>query len=149
LCPGPWRSTSGRTASTLAPREGARRRLPRAGAWRRETAIRPYDLARKARKILNEKKGANIRLLDVRKRSEVTDYYLVVSGNSPPHLKAMFSEVQRVLKDEGVHCYRRSGDPDCGWLVLDYVDVIIHMFLPDAREYYAIEELWAHSPPAE
>jgi ribosome-associated protein len=71
---------------------------------------------------------------------------MVVSGSSPPHLKAMFSEVQRLLKDESVHVYRKSGGAECGWLVVDYVDLIIHIMSNEARAYYAIEELWAEAP---
>lgn len=78
----------------------------------------------------------------MRKLSTVTDYYVVVSGMSPPHLKALYGDVQHQLKQVGIQCYRRSGVPDAGWMVLDYVDVIIHIFLPEAREFYAIESLW-------
>lgn len=78
--------------------------------------------------------------------SSVTDYYLIASGSSPPHLKAMFGEIQRELKKENVYCYRKSGDPECGWMVIDYIDVVIHIFSAEARQYYAIEELWVQSP---
>jgi ribosome-associated protein len=103
-------------------------------------------LAETARKALEAKKGKNVSLLDVRGLSEVTDYYLVVSGSNPPHLKAMYNEVRHTLKTAGARCYRRAGAPDSGWLVLDYVDVVIHIFLDRAREYYAVEELWAGAP---
>lgn len=77
----------------------------------------------------------------------MTDYYIVVTGGSPPHLKALFDEVQQVLKHEdGIHCYRRSGNAESGWLVLDYVDVVIHIFSRENREYYAIEDLWRGAP---
>jgi ribosome-associated protein len=103
-------------------------------------------LAKRIRRILDDKKGENILLLDVRRLSEVTDYYVVVSGTSTPHLKAMFDEVLQILKEEGSPCYRRTGDPASGWLVLDYVDVIIHMLTEEKRQYYAIEELWERAP---
>jgi ribosome-associated protein len=108
--------------------------------------ITPLELARRARKILDEKKGEDIVLLDVRKWSGITDYYLIVSGTSSPHVRAMFDEVLHVLKEEGMACYRRSGDPESGWLVLDYVDVIIHILTAQKRDYYALEELWAKAP---
>jgi ribosome-associated protein len=108
--------------------------------------IKPLELARKARRILEEKKGEDIVLLDVRKLSGITDYYLIVSGASSPHLRAMFDEVLDLLKEEGMPCYRRSGEAESGWLVLDYVDVIIHILATEKREYYAIEELWAKAP---
>ena len=104
------------------------------------------ELAKRARNILEEKKGEDIVVLDVRKLSGITDYYLMVSGTSSPHLRAMFDEVLHVLKGEGIACYRRSGELESGWLVLDYVDVIIHILTAEKRDYYAIEELWAKAP---
>lgn len=58
----------------------------------------------------------------------------------------MFRAVQDDLKTRGVACYRKSGDPDAGWLVLDYVDFVIHIFLHETRDYYAIERLWEDAP---
>ena len=105
-----------------------------------------FDTALRARTALQDKKGLDILLLDVRGLSAVTDYMLLVTGSSAPHLKALFDDVQHVLKTGGVSCYRRAGKPEGGWLVLDYVDVIIHILSPDARAYYAIEELWPDAP---
>ena len=85
----------------------------------------------------------------MRRVSGVTDYTVVVSGTSRPHLKALFSEVQHSLKQLGVPTYRRSGTPECGWVVLDYVDVVIHIFLDEMRQYYAVEELWGKAPRLE
>jgi ribosome-associated protein len=95
-----------------------------------------------ARQAIEDKKAANIAVYNVSKISEITDYYLVASGMSPPHLKALASEVQHVLKEKGLYCYRRAGDTDSGWMVLDYVDVVVHVFMPEMRQYYALEELW-------
>ncbi len=74
------------------------------------------------------------------------DYMLVVTGGSPPHIKALYDEVQKSLKQKGVQAFRRSGTPDSGWMVIDYVDVVIHIFLPETRDYYAIETLWEGEP---
>jgi len=107
------------------------------------------DLAETARRAFIEKKGEAIDLLDVKDLTGVTDYYLIASGSSAPHLKAMFNEVLHVLKNDGVRCYRKCGDPECGWLVIDYIDVVIHIFSVEARQYYAIEELWGEAPRVE
>lgn len=69
-----------------------------------------------------------------------------MSGSSAPHLKALGDAVQYSLKKEGVVCFRRSGNPESGWLVEDYFDVVIHIFSREARTYYAIEALWAEAP---
>ena len=87
-------------------------------------------------------------MIDVRGRSSVTDYYVIATGLSVPHLKAMFTDLQVELKGTGAHCHRRSGEAEGGWMVIDYVDVIIHLFLPEQRQYYALETLWAQDPPA-
>ena len=102
-------------------------------------------MAKQARTILEGKKGEDIQLLDVRRVSEIADYVLVVSGSSPPHLKALFNEVVQELKQCGAAAYRKAGAAECGWMVVDYVDVIIHIFSPAARQYYGVEELWARA----
>ena len=111
-----------------------------------EVVIKATDIATSAAEALDSKKGEDIAIYDVRGVSTVTDYYVVASGFSPPHLKAMFGGVQAELKKKDLRCYRRSGDPESGWMVLDYVDVIIHIFSAETRKYYQIEELWAEVP---
>ena len=98
--------------------------------------------------LLDEKKAESITVIDVRERSSVTDFYVIATGLSVPHLKAMFNDLQVDLKAAGAHCHRRSGEAEGGWVVLDYVDVIIHLFLPEQRQYYALESLWAIPPAA-
>ncbi len=82
-------------------------------------------------------------LLDVRKLSTVTDFFLMVTGNSAPHIKALADETAVSLKKSGMRCYRKSGTPESQWMVMDYVDVVVHIFSADTRAYYALEELWS------
>lgn len=96
--------------------------------------------------MLEDKKAQDTVVLDVREDSTITDFYVVTSGMSSPHVKALFGDIQHQLKQEGVQCYRRAGTPEAGWMVLDYVDVIIHIFVPETREFYAIESLWEQAP---
>lgn len=112
-------------------------------------AIKALEIAKLAAQVLDSKLGKDILVRDLREISEVTDYCVIVSGTSPPQLKALFNEVQHVLKDAGEPCYRKAGNPDCGWLLLDYIEVVIHIFLEETRSYYAIEELWAQAPQIE
>lgn len=104
------------------------------------------DIANVAREALDDRHGEEIVLLDVREHTAIMDYVLIVSGSSPPHLKALFGEVQNQLKQSGIAVYRRAGTPECGWMVLDYIDTVIHIFSPDARQYYALEKLWERAP---
>lgn len=103
------------------------------------------EIAKNAYKLLDDKKGENIVLLDVRGQSPITDYIMIVSGGSDPHIKALFDAVQRGLKKAGLHCHRKSGTTEGGWMILDYFDVIIHIFSEEARNYYAIEEIWSEA----
>jgi ribosome-associated protein len=82
----------------------------------------------------------------VTKVSELADYILVVSGTTPPHLKAIAGEIEHALKQEGVICPHKAGNPDSGWIVLDYLNVVIHIFHPRMRQYYSIEDLWGQAP---
>ncbi len=75
--------------------------------------------------------------------STVTDFTVVASGTSAPHLKALVAEVARQMKELGVSSYRTSGDPESGWVVLDFVQAVVHVFSAEARAYYAIERLWS------
>ncbi|TAN37435.1 MAG: ribosome silencing factor [Verrucomicrobia bacterium] len=108
--------------------------------------IESLALAQLARKALLDKKGVNPILLDVRELSSVTDYYLIATGNSAPHLKALGEEMNHVLGPLVGERKRRAGNPDSGWLVVDYLSVVVHLFLPHTREYYALEELWSDAP---
>jgi ribosome-associated protein len=107
------------------------------------------DIALRARSLLLDKKGRNVLVLDVRGASPITDYVVIASGATPPQLKAMANELKRGLKEVDVQLYRQSGQPDDGWVVMDYVDVVIHVFLDEVRTYYAIEDLWSDLPRVE
>ncbi len=86
-------------------------------------------------------------MIDVKDRSTVTDYYVIVSGLATPHLKALFEEVEITLKKkDNILCHRKSGDHESGWMVMDYFDVVVHVMSPEAREYYAIEKMWDQRP---
>ena len=107
----------------------------------KENAINSLELALEAAKALEERLGKDIRILDVRNVSNLTDYCVVASGTSAPHLKALTTEVQHTMKQQGVPA-RRSGLPESGWVVVDCLNAVIHIFAPEARAYYAIEDLW-------
>jgi len=99
-----------------------------------------------ARAVLLEKKGREPVVLDVRGLSDVTDYMLIVTGENVPHIKALCEEVERRLAAAGRRLYRRAGEEASGWVVLDYLEFMIHIFREDLRSYYALEELWGDAP---
>ncbi len=95
---------------------------------------------------LLEKKGVNPVALDVRGISGITDYFVIASGNSAPHLKALAMEARSRVDEAGHAKGRMEGDPESGWVVLDLGDAVVHLFLPDTRAYYALEDLWNDAP---
>ncbi len=99
--------------------------------------------ADKIAKALEDRKGEDVKVYDVRGRSSLADFFVVATGTAAPHLKALVAESQSAMKAEGVASYRTSGDPESGWIVVDYVDVVVHVFSPEARAYYALEKIWA------
>lgn len=92
---------------------------------------------------LEERKGVDVKIYDVRGKSSLTDFFVVATGSAAPHLKALAGESQYAMKNAGVSSFRTSGDPESGWIVVDYIDVVLHVFSPEARAYYALEKLWA------
>ena len=101
------------------------------------------ELANRIAAILDENKAENIAIYDVRGTSSVTDFNVAATGMSTPHLRALVSTLRATLKKEGVPGYRASGDHESGWVVLDYIDVIAHIFTGEAREYYDLDSFWA------
>ncbi|HEX3717832.1 MAG TPA: ribosome silencing factor [Verrucomicrobiae bacterium] len=100
-------------------------------------------LALLCRKLAENKKAEDIVILDVRKVSSVTDYFVIVSGTSEPHLRAIVNEISDKLRSEH-HLRPRAVDGDVRdpWQVLDFFDVIVHAMRKDVREKYDLESLW-------
>ena len=94
------------------------------------------------RKALEDKKAEGVAVYDVRGRSSITDTAVVASATSAPHLRALSVAVQRAVREACGDGARISGDAESAWIVLDYFDAMVHLFLPDARAYYDIEALW-------
>jgi len=94
-----------------------------------------------------EKKGRNIEVLDVRGVSGVADFFVVVSGDSELQVKAIVAAVRGNVRDEtGELPWHVEGTDHFNWVLLDYVDLVVHVFLPEQREYYGLERLWGDAP---
>ena len=94
-------------------------------------------------KALEESKAEDVKIYDVRGKSSLTDFFVVATGSAAPHLKALVANAQQAMREAGVKRNRMTGDPECGWIVADFIDVVVHVFSREARAYYAIEKLWA------
>ena len=85
-------------------------------------------------KALEDAKAIDVKIYDVRGKSGLTDFFVVATGAAAPHLKALAKVLPKA--------FRVSGDPESGWIVSDYIDVVVHIFSAEARAYYALEKLW-------
>jgi ribosome-associated protein len=104
-------------------------------------------LALLCRELAENKKGENIVVLDVHEVSSITDYFVLVSGTSEPHLRAISDEILNKLRDdEDLRPRAVDGSLQTAWLVLDYFDVIVHVMRADVRERYDLEGLWGDAP---
>ena len=105
-------------------------------------------LALLCRDYADNKKAENITVLDVRKLSSVTDFFVIVTGTSQPHLRAIFEEIHSRLRDEyDLRPVRSDGSTGNNWVVLDYFDVIVHVMHTEARQRYDLEGLWGDAKP--
>jgi ribosome-associated protein len=89
-------------------------------------------------------------ILDMRPVCSYTDYFVVCTGNNTRQAKAIYDEVREGLKRESGSIPRHvHGERDASWILADYLDVVLHVFTPDAREYYRLDELWGDVPSVE
>jgi ribosome-associated protein len=102
--------------------------------------------AKKIAGIVLSKKGTDIRLLDLKKLSGISDYFLICSADSDRQVKAIADEVDKILSEEGIKCIHREGFESLNWVILDYFDVIVHVFKNETRQFYGLEKLWGDAP---
>jgi ribosome silencing factor RsfS/YbeB/iojap len=107
-------------------------------------------LAELCRDLADNKKAENIVILDVGAVSSITDYFVIATGTSEPHLRSIVEEITTELEEkQGLTPRAREGGLQTAWIVLDYFDVIVHIMRPDTREHYNLEGLWGEVPRVE
>ena len=104
-------------------------------------------MARRVVDIASDKQAEDILLLDIREICSFADYFVMCSGGSSRQINAIYDEIVHSLKKEGILPRHREGTVDSGWLLLDYGDVIIHIFAPTERKYYKLDKLWSQANP--
>ncbi len=100
------------------------------------------ELAQALADALDSAKALDVKVYNIKGRSSITDFTVVATGNSAPHLRALIRDADNALNKLGIRSVRQSGDPESGWMLLDYINVIVHVFSPEARIYYDIEKFW-------
>src|SRR5882762_6110829 len=104
-------------------------------------------LALLCRELADNKKAENIVILDVRELSSVTDYFVICTGTSEPHLRAVVDEITgRLRAEHAVRPRAMDGALHTAWIVLDFFDVIVHVMRTETREHYDLEGLWGDAP---
>lgn len=99
-------------------------------------------LAKKVVQLAWNKKGKNIIIIDLKKVMNVTDYFILISGESDVHVKALANHIEKELKKEKITIWHKEGFQQLKWVLMDYIDIVIHIFRPDVRDYYNLEKLW-------
>ena len=108
-----------------------------------EGALEPDEVARLVVDLASEKQADDIVMLDIRQLTGFADYFVVMSAQSQRQLDALQEDMVKDMRDSGVSLHHREGTPQSGWILLDFSDVIVHMFGAEEREYYRLEQLWA------
>ena len=109
--------------------------------------MRPEELVGEIARYAEDKKAADVVELDLRSVLDYTDYFLVCSGNTARQTKAIHDGILEGLKHEHDLLPRRvEGSPQTGWILMDYMDVIVHIFTPETRDFYRLEQLWGEAP---
>lgn len=112
-----------------------------------EPSLSPHELARIAADAAADKKARDIVILDMRGLVVYTDFMVVCTGNTPRQTAAIADEIRRVLKeDHGVRARRVEGEREAEWILMDYLDFVVHIFTPQAREFYRLDRLWGEAP---
>ncbi len=93
--------------------------------------------------LIQNKKGEDIMILDVRKVTSIADYFILATGSTSTQVKAIADEITTKTKNEdGISAWHVEGYEALSWVLIDYVDVVVHLFDPETRNYYAIDKLW-------
>jgi ribosome-associated protein len=109
--------------------------------------LSPIEQARRIAALVQDKLARDVVILDMRPVCTYTDYFVVCTGNNARQTAAIWDEVHaRLKKDNGVLPRSVEGAADATWIIADYLDVVLHVFTPEAREYYKLEELWDDVP---
>lgn len=100
------------------------------------------ELVKTCCRVLDDKKAGDLSVLDVSEQSSITDYLVLATATSEPHLRALRIEIEKALDSENVHLVGKETRQESGWLVIDAFDVMVHIFLAETRERYGLERLW-------
>ncbi len=112
-----------------------------------QDTLAPEALANRIAEIASDRKAGEIRILDLRGIVNYTDYFVICSGNTERQTKAIHDAIHEDLKKaHGLLPRRVEGERESRWVLMDYLDCVVHIFTPEARAYYRLEQLWGEAP---
>lgn len=130
-------------AKTAVKKVAAKKTVAKKSAAKKVADLDPtLEIVKKCWQALDDKKAEDISVLDVRGKSPITNYFIVATATSEPHLRALANELEKTLKDLNVKSVGRDYNTSSGWVVVDAFDFMAHIFLPEQRGLYGIESLW-------
>ena len=109
----------------------------------------PLEVAKAIETFLDNKKGRDIKVLHIEDVSNIADYFVVCTATSNTHVKALSGEVEYQLERRGVNAYHVEGRDNNSWVVLDYCNVLVHIFNREARDFYNLDKLYENTTPVE
>lgn len=104
------------------------------------------QFAKQIAELIKNKKGFEIKILDLRKLSSIADFFVICSADSERQVKAIADEIEEKLIEKRIKCSNKEGYETMNWVLLDYFDVIVHVFKTEARAYYNLEKFWGDAP---
>ena len=108
-----------------------------------------YEHALTAARAADDARALEIVVLDMRALTSICDYFVICHGRSPTHTRAVAEQIEQTMKQCNIHPHHREGRAQASWIVLDYLDVVVHVFSEETRQFYAIERLWGDAPRTE
>lgn len=108
--------------------------------------ITSNDLAAAAAQAAADKQAERVVVLDVRDLIVITDFFIIASGTSDRHVKTIAEDIEKALRELGAKPVRREGEAGARWLLLDFIDVVVHVFESEERDFYDLERLWSDAP---
>jgi len=99
-------------------------------------------IVKKAYDALSDKKGEDIKVIEIGKLSTVADYFIIANGSNAPHVESLVDNVEEELLKENIHAERIEGVKSSGWILMDYNDVVVHVFSKEDRLFYDLERIW-------
>ena len=96
-----------------------------------------------------EKKGVDVKILDLRNITTIADYFVICSGESDMQVKAIADNVDKSLSDEGIKVWKKEGFKALSWVLIDLSDIVVHVFRNESRQFYNLERIWGDAPVQE